>query len=209
MPVAYDLAGRTAVVTGGAGGIGRTIAERLRQSGARVIVWDIAPREQDRIRSLVVDVTDPEQVTTALLETLDERSQIDILVNSVGHLGSYGPFERQAAAEWPEILGANLFGLLEVCRRSCRTCDVRGRVGSSPWARLPEARVGQPVRVLGGECRRHRLHEGSRGGACRHGDPGQLRGARHDRLGPDHAAWANRRRFDGREQPDEAPRDHG
>ena len=117
MSVSYDLAGKTAVVMGGAGGIGRTIAERLRQSGARVVVWDIARPEQDRITSLIVDVTDPKQITTAVLDTLGETARIDILVNSVGHLGSYGPFEAQAAAEWPEILSANLVGLLEVCRQ--------------------------------------------------------------------------------------------
>jgi NAD(P)-dependent dehydrogenase (short-subunit alcohol dehydrogenase family) len=117
MPVTYELAGRTAVVTGGAGRIGRAIAGRLRQSGARVVVWDIAPRDQDGVTSLVVDVTDPDQVASAVLDTLDDTERIDILVHSAGYLGSYGPFQRQAAAEWPGILGANLLGVLEVCRQ--------------------------------------------------------------------------------------------
>jgi NAD(P)-dependent dehydrogenase (short-subunit alcohol dehydrogenase family) len=117
MPVTYQLAGRTAVVTGGAGSIGRAIAGRLLESRARVVVWDIARREQDGITSLVVDVTDPDQVASAIRDTLDETDRIDILVNSVGYLGSYGPFEGQVGAEWPRILGANLVGVLEVCRQ--------------------------------------------------------------------------------------------
>ncbi|HEX3498900.1 MAG TPA: SDR family NAD(P)-dependent oxidoreductase [Stellaceae bacterium] len=41
----YDLAGKRAIVTGGAGGIGRAIGARLLESGARVSLWDIAPSE--------------------------------------------------------------------------------------------------------------------------------------------------------------------
>ena len=89
MPVSYELTGKTAVVTGGAGGIGGAVAERLRVSGARVFVWDLGRREHDGIVSLDVDVTKADQVAAAVTDTLAEGATIDILVNSVGTLGSY------------------------------------------------------------------------------------------------------------------------
>ena len=116
-PVAYDLSGRIAVVTGGAGGIGRAVVRRLEESGATVWVWDISDDSQDGSTSLSVDVTDPDQVAWATATTLDRSPRIDILVNCVGYLGSHLLFEQQPPEEWPRILGVNLLGVLEVCRR--------------------------------------------------------------------------------------------
>ena len=116
-PVAYDLSGRIAVVTGGAGGIGRAVVRRLEESGANVWVWDLADAGIGGVTSIVVDVTDPDAVARATATTLDHSPRIDILVNCVGYLGSYLPFEQQPPEEWPRILGANLLGVLQVCRR--------------------------------------------------------------------------------------------
>ena len=57
MSVTYDFAGQTAIVTGGARGIGRAIAGKLALSGADVWIWDIEPVELEGTRSLSVDVT--------------------------------------------------------------------------------------------------------------------------------------------------------
>ena len=109
--------GKTAVVTGGTGAIGHAVTERLLESGARVFAWDIVPRERDGIASVVVDVTNTDEVAAALADTLVDGTTIDILVNSVGVLGSYAPFDDQPAGEWPRILDANIVGVLEVCRQ--------------------------------------------------------------------------------------------
>jgi 3-oxoacyl-[acyl-carrier protein] reductase len=113
--VTYDFTGRTAVVTGGAGGIGRSIAERLRTSGCRVWVWDIVPSNLDGIRSLTVDVTDFDQVRTAVAEVVDHDSCIDVLVNSAGYLGGYAPFEKLLSGEWHRIISVNLTGVFHAC----------------------------------------------------------------------------------------------
>jgi 3-oxoacyl-[acyl-carrier protein] reductase len=113
--VSYDFTGRTAVVTGGAGGIGRSIAERLSSSGCRVWVWDIAPSDLDDIPSLTVDVTDSDQVRAAVAEIVDRDSCIDVLVNSAGYLGGYTEFEDLSPGEWRRIVSVNLFGVLHAC----------------------------------------------------------------------------------------------
>ena len=70
-----DLDGRTAIVTGGADGIGRAISERFLASGAAVVMWDIRQANLgamlaandlgDRLQGVKVDVTDPDQVAAA------------------------------------------------------------------------------------------------------------------------------------------------
>jgi 3-oxoacyl-[acyl-carrier protein] reductase len=93
------------------------VVRRLEESNASVWVWDIADSDRDGVTTLVVDVTDPESVAMATATTLGEAGRIDILVNCVGYLGSYLPFDRQPAEERSRIIGTNLIGVLEVCGR--------------------------------------------------------------------------------------------
>ena len=65
MPVSYDLNGKTAVVTGGAKGIGRAIIDRLVSSGARVHAWDLNPIELNSVAFTKVDVTERSQIANA------------------------------------------------------------------------------------------------------------------------------------------------
>jgi len=113
MPNAYDLSGRSAIVTGGAKGIGRAIAELLAASGAQVRVWDAAPASIPGVVCDVVDVTRPEQIAAALAGS-GAGARVDVLVNSAGWLGALGPFEQHAAAEWQRVLAVNLAGTMQV-----------------------------------------------------------------------------------------------
>lgn len=112
MPVTYDFSNHTAIVTGGARGIGRAIAGQLARSGAEVWIWDIEPVALDGTRSLAVDVTRRDEIAGALA-ALDGRA-VDILVNDAGCLGRYGPFEGLAAGEWQQVIQVNLMGMIEV-----------------------------------------------------------------------------------------------
>ncbi|AID28967.2 SDR family oxidoreductase [Mesorhizobium huakuii 7653R] len=115
MSVTYDFSGRTAIVTGGARGIGRAIAHKLSLSGADVWIWDIEPVELEGTRSLSVDVTKRDNVMQAL--TIMGEIGVDILVNNAGWLGGYKPFEEFEPAEWQRILQVNLLGTFEVTHR--------------------------------------------------------------------------------------------
>ena len=98
---AIDLKQRNAIVTGGAQGIGRAVAERLLQSGARVVLWD---KDSDLVsetaRTLagqgeasaqVVDVTDAGGVAAAFASAVDAHGTIDIMVNNAGIAGPTMP----------------------------------------------------------------------------------------------------------------------
>jgi len=113
----YDFSGQTAVVTGGARGIGRAVATQLVRFGAQVRIWDISPVELDGAHSLTVDVTKADQIAKALAHIVDHNSQIDILVNNAGYLGSYQPFEQFDSSEWQRIVQVNLIGVFEVTRQ--------------------------------------------------------------------------------------------
>jgi len=113
----YDFSGRTAVVTGGAGGIGEAIVTRLAAAGATVWVWDLATQDRSEAISLRVDLTDSEQVAAATQRVIKEAGRIDILVNSAGTLGSYVPFDQLAPQEWRRIINVNLAAVLEPCSR--------------------------------------------------------------------------------------------
>ena len=113
MPNTYDLSGKAAIVTGGANGIGRAIAERLLASGATVWVWDARAVQIRGIKSSVVDIAQSDQIAACLAELTDD-SQIDVLVNDAGYLGLSQTFDRHDPDDWRRIVNVNLLGTMQV-----------------------------------------------------------------------------------------------
>ncbi|EPD40042.1 MULTISPECIES: GolD/DthD family dehydrogenase [Delftia] len=112
-----DFDGRTALVTGGAGGIGLAIARQLAQGGARVVLVDLERQALDvaaaslaeprRHLALAVDVTRPEGVEQAVATVLEATGRIDILVNSAG-VALLEPAGEVSEAAWERTLAVNL-----------------------------------------------------------------------------------------------------
>jgi 3-oxoacyl-[acyl-carrier protein] reductase len=115
------LAGRTAIVTGGANGIGRGIAEAFAWEGADVVVADIAPSDQaqpviEAIRQAQqkalyfhTDVADEKQVQAMVNAALEAFGHIDILVNNAG-IFTQSLVEDLPVADWDRVLNVNLRG---------------------------------------------------------------------------------------------------
>ncbi len=102
---------KTAVVTGGASGIGRSIADRLRADGNHVATIDIA--ESDTDFSYVADVTDRAAVALALDGVRSALGPITILVNAAG-LTSFRRFTNLTVGEWSKVVDVNLNGVFHV-----------------------------------------------------------------------------------------------
>jgi len=122
----YDLQGQRAVVTGGAQGFGRAMAERLLRSGARVSLWD---READvlsaaagELRALGdvhtadVDVANATQVDAAARAVAEHFGGIDILIANAGIAGATAPVWEYPVDAWRETLDVNLTGVFLCCR---------------------------------------------------------------------------------------------
>ena len=100
------LAGQTALVTGGAGGIGGGITRALAAAGATVVCIDIdEPASADRVVPLVGDIRDPATVARAV-EIAGDR--IDVLVNNVGDYRPAGRFVRTTEEDWRALYAINL-----------------------------------------------------------------------------------------------------
>ena len=157
-----DLDGRQAVVTGGAQGIGRAIAERLLDSGAGVTLWDRDPEELEATRQalgagtggVVVDVADPESVERAAAETLGAAGRIDILVNNAGIAGPNATTWEYPIDEWRRVVEIDLNGVFYCCRavaphmiergygRIVNTASIAGKEGNPNASAYSAAKAG-------------------------------------------------------------------
>ncbi len=111
-----NLQHRVALVTGATRGIGRAIADCLAANGATVYGADLGLAEAPH--SLVMDVTNPVQITAALAQIEQEQGHLDILVNNAGintlaHRVNIDAFPQ---AEWDRILAVDLTGVYQVSR---------------------------------------------------------------------------------------------
>jgi NAD(P)-dependent dehydrogenase (short-subunit alcohol dehydrogenase family) len=118
-----DLSGRTAVVTGGAQGIGRAVVERFLASGAKVAIWDrdvALAREVAQalpgVTAFSVDVGNYADVERALKETLSALGRIDILVNNAGISGPNTKTWEYPLEAWRQVMTVNLDGPFHCCR---------------------------------------------------------------------------------------------
>ena len=118
-----DLHDRMAVITGGAQGIGRAIAERFVASGASVALWDrddaharATARELGRsAHAFAVDVADPASVDAAARATQDALGRVDILVNNAGIAGPTAKGWEYSIDELRETMRVNLEGPFNCC----------------------------------------------------------------------------------------------
>ena len=121
-----DLKGRVAVITGGARGIGYAVATRMLQSGASVVLWDVAAdrlktsqaelSKLGKVETHVVDITDEPQVLAAADAAVKALGKIDILVNSAGITGPNVKTWEYSSKDFRQVQDINLIGTFHCCK---------------------------------------------------------------------------------------------
>lgn len=133
-----DFAGRHAVVTGGATGLGYGIAQRLIASGGSVTLWD---RDSEAVTkaawalgakafALTVDVSQQPSVAKAVAATLAQAKRIDALVNSAGITGPNTKLWDYPVDAWQQVMEVNINGVFLCCR------EVVPQMRRQGWGRI-------------------------------------------------------------------------
>ena len=151
-----NLNGKTALITGGSRGIGRSIARAFMEAGCAVM---LAARKQDRlaqaekelkavspqVAAFRCDVSRPDQVKGLVEATARRFGSIQILVNSAGILGPTGPAWQNDPAAWEETIRVNLIGTYLCCREVLpiflrqgggKIINLAGGGAAFPWPRF-------------------------------------------------------------------------
>jgi 2-dehydro-3-deoxy-L-rhamnonate dehydrogenase (NAD+) len=130
------FAGRRAIVTGGASGIGLAVATRLAREGASVCLWDVSRDNIEKARKAigpdtvgsVVDVTDWSSVDAAAITARERFGGIDILVCSAGITGPNVPLWDYPIDAWQAVMAVNVNGVFH-CNRAVTPHMVAGGYG--------------------------------------------------------------------------------
>ena len=159
--MSLGIEGHTAIVTGGARGIGLGIAKRLAKEGARVVLWDLDFSAFDRaaagfepIRTDIVDVTNLAAIEKATTAVMAQTGQIDILVNNAGINGPINDVVDTPVDIWNQILTVDLTSVFLCCRtvvphmvarqygRIVNIASIAGKEGNARGAAYSAAKAG-------------------------------------------------------------------
>jgi NAD(P)-dependent dehydrogenase (short-subunit alcohol dehydrogenase family) len=127
------LEGKRAIVTGGASGIGRAIAERLAAEGARVVVADLDAEGARGVAEALgppalhheVDVADAESVRALIARAVDEWGGLDVLVNNAG-IGVAATVDETSDEDWGRIMAVSLTGVFHGMRAAVPVMRAQG-----------------------------------------------------------------------------------
>jgi 3-oxoacyl-[acyl-carrier protein] reductase len=160
--VVYHLDGKTAIVSGGANGIGKAIVERLVAEGARVVIGDIDRQKGEALVATVgksaifapLDVTSESSWQETVDAATDFGGKIDILVNNAGITGRTVVSWETTLDDWNQVIGIDLTGVFLGCRavlpgmvergygRIVNMASVAGKVGNPNAIAYTSAKAG-------------------------------------------------------------------
>jgi NAD(P)-dependent dehydrogenase (short-subunit alcohol dehydrogenase family) len=148
-----ELAGQRALVTAGAAGIGRVIARRFAEAGARVFVCDVDDAaltafraENPEIGATRADVADAAAVDALFAAATDALGGLDILVNNAGIAGPTAAVETVTTTDWDRTIAINLNGMFYCTRRAVPLLKAAGG-GSIVNLSSVAGRLGFPLRT--------------------------------------------------------------
>ena len=156
MPKPRPLTGKVALVTGGGGGIGRAIADRLLREGACVVLADIdaaalddaggelsGRHGKDQVRTVTMDVTDEAAVRKSFCDAQVAYGGIDIVVSNAG-ISSASPVEDTELSMWQRNIDILTTGYFLVAREAFRTMKAQGLGGSIVFIASKNALAASP-----------------------------------------------------------------
>lgn len=178
-PLAIDLRGKTALVTGAASGIGRATAMQLAACGANIAINDLNPRSLERLipeipnKALSVpgDISNEDDVERIFGIILGELGCIDILVNNAGVPEPIGKTADQRLSDWRQVIDVNLQGCFLMsraaaqCMTACKTGNIInvssiGGLNAVPASNaygVSKAGVAMMTKTLACELARHNI----------------------------------------------------
>ena len=136
----FSLEGKVAIVTGSARGIGKGIALAFAEAGADVVCCDLSAGDVDamvtdiqskgrKALSICCDVTDENQVSEMVQQTVEEFGRIDILINNVGGAASFGPAMQMSRQDFEQTIAINLISTF-LCSQSAAKIMLEQKSGS-------------------------------------------------------------------------------
>ena len=149
MAINLDFTGKKVIVTGGANGIGKAIAEGVVKAGGVVIIADLNETAAEKVRAELgeenaavykVDLGNSSEIREVFSRILEEQGQIHVLVNNAGIVSTV-PFEEISQEEWDRIVAINLTGVYAALQvvypamkeagygRIVNTASVAGKIG--------------------------------------------------------------------------------
>ena len=154
-----QLDGQTAIVTGGARGIGLGIAQRLGADGARVAIWDVNFKGFDDgglkpAAQVEVDVSDIKSVERGFTESLKALGHVDIMINNAGVNGPVETVWDYPLEAWDKVIAVDLTGVFYCCRvaaphmrerkygRIVNIASIAGKEGMAKIAPYSAAKAG-------------------------------------------------------------------
>jgi 3-oxoacyl-[acyl-carrier protein] reductase len=160
--VSNRFEGKTAIVTGGARGIGRAIVERLAADGAKVLIGDIDQKAGDEVVAAIganvsayaLDVTSEDSWKGAVEAGIAFGGKVDILVNNAGIAGRSAPSWELSLAEWSQMIAIDLTGVFLGCKsvlpgmiereygRIVNIASIAGKEGNPNAAHYSAAKAG-------------------------------------------------------------------
>jgi 2-dehydro-3-deoxy-L-rhamnonate dehydrogenase (NAD+) len=126
MSAGYDFNGRTALITGGAGGIGAAVARTLQAGGARVATLDSRASDLDGVLAINGDVRRSEDIDAAVARVSSELGPLDIAVCAAGVSGDSLPTVDVGDDEWHRVFAINCDGVFFTNRAAARVMVPRG-----------------------------------------------------------------------------------
>lgn len=143
----FSLSGKTAVVTGGAGFLGKHFCRGLVEAGASVVIVDINPASVDAIQSeinarwpgralgVVADITEPDEATRIVKRAVEQFGSVDILLNNAAGKGPdletyFAPFEEYSLDQWRTVMAINIDAMFLMAQAVGRQMLKQDRGGS-------------------------------------------------------------------------------